>query len=98
MNPKSVVAALGLWTAFGVALLVLAPGMSRSLDCMSLVGHTPECEEQQLAINVVTLALWTWPILLVIGLGYAAIAVMIVIGRRRRRSPDTGEVNRCSNP
>lgn len=91
---KAVIGAVALWTAFAVALLVMAPGMSRGLDCMSLVGRTPECEEQQLALNVLMFALWTWPILLIIGFGYAAIALMILVGRRRRRRSDNGELSR----
>jgi hypothetical protein len=82
----ALVAAVSLWTVFSVGVLLMAPGMSVSLGCMSHVSPPPECEAQQAAVNAVTLVLWTWPTLLIIAAGYVAIALIRVGCRRRSRA------------
>ena len=92
---KTIMVALLLWSAFAGALLLLAPGMSASIDCMSLVEPTAACEEQQMARNTAAFLLWTWPTLLVIAAGYGAIVLIAVSGRRRsQRRTDNDQVSR----
>jgi len=85
---RALVAAVLLWSAFSLALLLLAPSYP-VYPCARLVGASPACRAAVDAANDVVQALAIRPILVTIAAGYAAIALIRVrdLLRRRRQGP-----------
>lgn len=76
--------AAALWTLVVLLFLLIPVGDQQTLlQCMGLVGRSPACEASQQAINEAWWWLHTFPLLLAIAAGYAAIAVLGIRGRRR---------------
>ncbi len=83
---KQLAAAIVAWSVLVLGLLVFDPGFVQGPSCMRLVGRSAECEAQARAWNG---ALWwqhTVPLFAVIAAGYVAIAIVGLMGSRRRRT------------
>lgn len=84
---RALAIALLLWSAFSLALLLLAP-FYPVYPCARLVGASPACRAAVDAANDVVQALAIRPLVITIAAGYVAIALIRIRGvlRRRQRS------------
>ena len=83
---KAFVVALIAWSALVVAVLLFFPAGGTPLPCMRLVGRSIACAAQQAAINQVWWENRTLPVVVGMVAGYVGIAVVALVGARRRAS------------
>ncbi len=79
------VAALFGWTIVSLAILIVFGGAVNTPGCASLVSQTPECAAAVDAANDVVFGTRTMPIVIVIGVGFAAALGVAVLRTRRSR-------------
>jgi hypothetical protein len=81
------VGAIAGWSLLVLGVVLFVPwDLGPLLDCMRTVGHPPECEARQEAMNQVRWAYQTLPMLVASAAGYAAI-VLLRLTRVLRRRP-----------
>jgi hypothetical protein len=84
---RAFVAALVPWSFVVLAVTLFVPWSGGGLlGCMHLVVRSLGCEAQQSAINQVWWEYKTAPILVAMASGYIAIAIVRLVGVRRKRS------------
>ncbi len=88
---KLLVGSVLAWSVVVLLFLFFDPGFPRAvLPCMALVGRSVACETGQAELNSASWWLHTLPLMAALAGGYLAIALIYVMGRRRR-SRRTGE-------
>ena len=91
---RAALGAFALWTAVAFGLLYFDPGSDALWEafsqppftCGRLVGRGPACEIGLQSLNDTWNWLHIYPLLAFIVLGYVAITVIVIRGRRRKAS------------
>jgi hypothetical protein len=86
VQSRDFLAANAIWSALVLVLLFLDPGFVQPLSCLRLVGRSPECVAAQQALDDASWWLHTFPFVMAIAVGHAAIVLIALFGVRGRRT------------